>query len=101
MATFAGSVQGVVVQIITLVGRSLACGKIPSGSLIAAKTGNIYKCSKTTVGGEFGQVTAKFDLDKCTFTISMKGADLDVTSGDLEFGINFTDFGETDDITLP
>jgi hypothetical protein len=74
---------------------------IPAGELVAAKTGNSYKCSKVTVSGEFGQATAKFDLDKCTFTISMKGADLDVTSGDVTFGINFTDFDETADITLP
>jgi len=74
---------------------------IPAGSLVAAKTGNSYKCSKVTVSGEFGQVTAKFNLDKCTFTVSMKGADLDVTSGDVAFGINFTDFDETADLTLP
>ena len=74
---------------------------IPAGSLVAAKMGNSYKCSKVTVSGEFGQVTAKFDLDKCTFTVSMKGANLDVTSGDVVFGINFTDFNETADLTLP
>jgi hypothetical protein len=68
---------------------------------VAAKRGNYYKCSKAAVSGEFGQVTAKFDLDKCTFTTSIKGADLDVTSGDVAFGINFTDFDETADITLP
>ena len=73
---------------------------IPAGSLVAAKSGNSYKCSKTTISGEFGLATAKFDLDKCTFTISMKGADLDVASGDVTFGIDFTDFNETADITL-
>jgi hypothetical protein len=74
---------------------------LPSHSFKAAKRGHAYKCSKITATGSSGLVTAAIDLDKCTFTISVKGADLDVTSGDVVFGINFTGFNETLHITLP
>jgi len=37
------------------------------------------------------------DLDKCTFSVSIKGADLDVTSGD----VNFNGFNEMANLNLP
>jgi hypothetical protein len=73
---------------------------IPAGSF-TAKTGKSYKCSKVNAQGESGLVTAAIDLDKCTFSISIKGADLDVASGDVVFGVNFADFDETAGLNLP
>jgi hypothetical protein len=73
--------------------------KIPAGRL-TAKTGKSYKCSKVSAQGESGLVTAAIDLDKCTFSVSIKGCDLDLTSGEVDFGINFTDFDETAGIDL-
>jgi hypothetical protein len=73
---------------------------IPAGSF-TAKSGKSYRCSKVNAQGQSGLVTAAIDLDKCTFSVSIKGADLDVTSGDVEFGINFTGFDETADLNLP
>jgi hypothetical protein len=72
---------------------------IPAGSF-TAKTGKSYKCSKVNAQGESNLVTAAIDLDKCTFSVSIKDCDLDVTSGEVEFGINFTGFDETAEIDL-
>jgi hypothetical protein len=80
---------------------------IPTGSFKAAKSGHSYKCSKINVDPgasadiNDGFVTATINLDKCTFTISISKADLVATSGDVEFGINFDVFNETEDLTLP
>jgi hypothetical protein len=41
------------------------------------------------------------DLDKCTVSVSIKGADLDVTSGDVGFGINFDGSSEMANPNLP
>jgi hypothetical protein len=41
------------------------------------------------------------DLDKCTFTITTKGVDLDVTSGTVGFGLGFSGFDEDISPNLP
>ena len=74
---------------------------IPSGRFIADKTGYVFKCSKVTPGEGQGQAAAKIDLYKSLFTLTMKGVDLDTTTGDMKFGLRFGDFNETDDYTLP
>ncbi|HEY5503968.1 MAG TPA: hypothetical protein VIK28_02330 [Sedimentisphaerales bacterium] len=61
-----------------------------------AKSGKSYKCSKAAAT-EGGLVTAAIDLDKCTFSVSIKGADLDVTSGD----VNFDGFNEMANLNVP
>jgi hypothetical protein len=81
---------------------------VPAGSLVAAKRGHSYKCSKIpmdTNDCNAGFVTAAIDLDKCTFTISVKNADgLDTGTGDsiVPFGINYQDeyFNETADVNV-
>jgi hypothetical protein len=81
---------------------------IPAGSFVAAKTGHSYKCSKVLMDVNdcnTGLVTAKIDLDKCTFTVSVKKADgLDVGLDDdiVPFGINFGDdaFDETANVNV-
>ena len=74
---------------------------IPAGSFIADKTGYVFKCSKITPDEGQGQVAAKIDLYKSLFTLTMKGVDLDTTTGDIKFGLSFADFNETGDYTLP
>jgi endoglucanase len=83
---------------------------ILAGSFKASKKGHTYKCSKinptiTPVEDVNTQVTATIDLDNCTFTMSIKKADIDVVSGDVKFGMSFETpegvFDEEDDYTLP
>jgi glucuronoarabinoxylan endo-1,4-beta-xylanase len=81
---------------------------IPAGSFVAAKTGHSYKCGKVlmdTNDCNAGLVTAKIDLDKCTFMVSVKKAgDLDIGLDDsiVPFGINFgdDDFNEAVDVNV-
>jgi hypothetical protein len=82
---------------------------VPKHNFIAAKTGHSYKLNKYATGAandcNEGQVTAKIDLDKSTFTVSVKNADgLDAGLDDsiVPFGINFgdDDFNEAADVNL-
>ncbi len=78
---------------------------IPAGSFKASKKGHLYKCGKinpviSPLENANTLVTATIDLDKCTFTLSIIKADLDVVSGDLKFSLNFAAFDETDDLSL-
>jgi hypothetical protein len=68
---------------------------IPSGSLIAAKTGHSYKCSKISSTWYDGLITAMINLDKCKFTLKITRAAIDANSGIVPFGIDFTGFNET------
>ncbi len=74
---------------------------LPIGSFVAAKKGNIYKCSKVAPNEGSGLVKAAIDFDKATFTISVTGVDLGVTSGGIKFGLSFGSFDETSNYTLP
>jgi hypothetical protein len=86
---------------------------IPAGSFKVAKKGNIYKCSKINVDPgnaadvNDGIVAATIDLDKGTFTLSVKNASgiFADKAGAAVFGVNFEtsngDFNEVDDYTLP
>jgi hypothetical protein len=83
---------------------------IPAGSFTASKKGHTYKCRKIITDANdcnAGIVTATIDLDKATYTVSVKNAtgiyaDL---AGTAVFGINFATeegiFDEEDDYTLP
>jgi protocatechuate 3,4-dioxygenase beta subunit len=72
---------------------------IPAGSFVVKK-GHSYKCSKVSID-DGAIANCKFDLDKCAFNISIKNAELDDTSGAVDFGISFADFNETSELTLP
>jgi hypothetical protein len=74
---------------------------LPIGSFVAAKKGNVYKCSKIVPNQGSGLVTATIDFDKCTFTISVTGVDLGVTSGGAKLGLSFGSFDETSNYALP
>ncbi|MGD0078308.1 MAG: hypothetical protein ABSB91_06750 [Sedimentisphaerales bacterium] len=85
---------------------------VRDGNFVAAKKGHSYKLNKYSTGAvndcNEGKITAKFDLDKCTFTISIKDANNLETlldSPDVNFGINYgigdaNDFNETADVNL-
>jgi hypothetical protein len=80
---------------------------IPTGNFVAVASHkrHYYKCSKVNSESNEGLVTAKIDLDKCTFAISVKNANgLYIGPGVAKFGISFdTPFGafdETDEWTI-
>ncbi|MBN2019610.1 MAG: hypothetical protein JW749_05235 [Sedimentisphaerales bacterium] len=74
---------------------------VPAGNF-TAKTGHRYKCSKIISDADDGLITASFDLNKCTFSLSVKEADsLDVSIDDeIPFRISVADFNETADVNL-
>gem|GEM_PF-3180936 len=67
---------------------------LPAASF-TAKSSKSYKCSKTAAT-EGCPITAATGLDKCVFSVLIKGADLDVTSGD----VNFNGFNEMANLNL-
>jgi hypothetical protein len=83
---------------------------VPAGSFTASKKGHTYKCKKIVTDANdcnVGIVTATIDLDKATYTVSVKNAagiyaDL---AGTAVLGINFATeegtFDEEDDYLLP
>ncbi|MBN2020512.1 MAG: carboxypeptidase regulatory-like domain-containing protein [Sedimentisphaerales bacterium] len=74
---------------------------IPAASFVQTSAARkSYKCSKIALS-EGGIANGKFDLDKCTFNITVKNAALDVTTGAVEFGISFDTFNETAGLNLP
>jgi hypothetical protein len=76
---------------------------IPATSFKAAKSGHSYKCSKIVADanvGDAGKVTAAIDLDKCTYTVSVSGANLVDVNGVVPFGLRFADFNEAKDVNV-
>jgi glucuronoarabinoxylan endo-1,4-beta-xylanase len=79
-----------------------------AGDFVAYKTGHKYKCKKVPSDADEGVVTAKFDLDKCKFTLSIKEVN-NINAlpdyPDVNFGMNYgigdaNDFNETADVNL-
>ena len=83
---------------------------IPKHSFKIPKKGRLYKCNKinptvTPVADANTQVTASIDFDKCAFAVSISKADISAVSGDVKFGLEFTnadlnDFNEMDNLNL-
>jgi hypothetical protein len=80
-------------------------------SFKVSKKGHVYTCKgvdSNVADVTTDQVSAKFDLDKCTFTVSIKKANsiyVGPGSGYAKFGINFAipgheDFNEVVDVNL-
>ena len=85
-------------------GASVQTFTIPAHSFKATKNKkkHLYKCTNiraTEAGG--GKVSANINMDKCTFTLSVKNTTLSPTSGDVVFGLTFATFDETDDYRVP
>ena len=72
---------------------------LPAASF-TAKSSKSYNRSKAAATGG-GPITTATGLDKCAFSVSIKGADLDVTSGDVGFGINFNGSNDMANPNLP
>jgi hypothetical protein len=74
---------------------------IPAGSCVqTSAVRKAYKCSNIALA-EGGIGNGQFDLDKCTFNITVKKATLDTTTGAVEFGISFATFDESAELSLP
>jgi len=74
---------------------------IPAGSMVSTSAvRKAYKCSNIALD-EGGIANGKFDLDKCTFNITIKNATLAVTSGAVNFAMSFNEFSEDADLNLP
>ncbi len=71
---------------------------IPAGGF-TYKSGNLYKCKNIPVAGAL--MSANINLDKCTFIINARYAELSATSGDVDFGLSFASFDETEEVTVP
>jgi hypothetical protein len=75
---------------------------------VAYKTGHRYKAKKLQSDANDGVITAKFDLDKCKFTLSVKEVNNIYAlpdHPDVNFSINYgigddNDFSETADVNL-
>jgi|GEM_PF-6243242 len=71
---------------------------IPKSALKAGK--GKFTCSKAEVTGG-GVAAASFDFNKCSFTLTIKNANIPVISGTVDFGAAFADYNEVDLVTLP
>jgi|GEM_PF-825464 len=74
---------------------------IPEGNFKAGK--NKFTCSKVKLYDSstlIGIVSATFDFNKCTFTLTIKNTKI-TASGKTVFGIDFASFSGRDAVTLP
>ena len=67
---------------------------------------NRFSCTKAATdtggGGDPGIVTATFDFNKCSFTLTIKNTEIDdALTGDVAFGVQFAGFDESVQVTLP
>ncbi|MBN1392955.1 MAG: hypothetical protein JW947_09150 [Sedimentisphaerales bacterium] len=70
---------------------------VPSGNLKPGK--GKFSCTKASAAPS-GVVVATFNFNMCSFTLTIKNTEITAT-GDVDFGVSFAGFDETDDITLP
>jgi sugar lactone lactonase YvrE len=71
---------------------------IPAHNFKANKKGDKYTCSKADISN--GIVYAKFDFNKCTFTLTIKNTKISYAPGNAEFGIEFARFNYTKQIEI-
>ena len=69
-------------------------------SFKASKTGHVYKCSKIHPAEDPNSlIAAQFDLDQCTFTVSVsKASSVFAGPADANFGVSFDTFSKTADV---
>ena len=70
---------------------------IPAG--LKAGTGK-FSCTKANVT-EGGIAAATFDFNKCSFTLIIKNTNIPTGLGDVDFGVSFAGFNESDEVALP
>ena len=71
---------------------------IPAG--LKAGTGK-FSCTKAVVTEDGSIATAMFNFNTCSFTLTIKNTDIATGLGDVDFGVSFTGFDETDEVSLP
>jgi hypothetical protein len=70
---------------------------IPVGSL---KTGRgTFTCSNAKITG--GTAAATFNFNLCSFTLTIRDANIPPISGAVDFGAAMADFNESDQVILP
>jgi hypothetical protein len=70
---------------------------IPANKLKAGK--GTFSCSNVKITG--GTAAATFNFNLCSFTLTIKNANIPVISGDVDFGAAFAGFNEIEQVTLP
>ncbi len=70
---------------------------IPAGTFTVGKKANMYSCKAAIPGG---LMTCMADFDRCIFSVKLSQATLEVTSGEVEFGIQFASFDQSVDLNL-
>jgi hypothetical protein len=71
---------------------------IPAGKFVPSK--GKFTCSKVALsGGEIAAAT--FDFNKCTFTLTIKGTKITDTAGSADFKVEFGEFSEGAEVSLP
>jgi hypothetical protein len=71
---------------------------IPAGGFIAKK--NKFVCKKAVVN-EGGIATGTYDVNHCSFTLTIKETSITAPSGYVDVGIKFADFNESELVHLP
>jgi hypothetical protein len=58
-----------------------------------------FSCTKANAAPS-GTVSATFDFNRCSFTLTIKNTAI-TAAGNVDFGVQFTGFDESDEVTLP
>ena len=72
---------------------------IHKNSLKAGK--GMFSCSNVKVTDPNATAAATFNFNLCSFTLTIKNANIPPVSGDVDFGTAFADFDEVDQVTFP
>jgi len=91
-----GDINGTPTKTLTIPGNASPA----LASFKASKKGHVYKCSKIHPAEDTNSlVAAQFDLDQCTFTVSVsKASSVFAGPADANFGVSFGTFNETADV---
>jgi hypothetical protein len=72
---------------------------IPYASLKSKK--DYFTCSNAKITDPNATAAATFNFNLCSFTLTIKDANIPVITGDVDFKVLFKDFSEVDQVTLP
>ncbi|MFZ0034773.1 MAG: GLUG motif-containing protein, partial [Sedimentisphaerales bacterium] len=72
---------------------------IPADKLKPGK--DKFSCTKAAVMEDSSIAAATFNFKLCSFTLTIKNTNIDTGLGNVDFGVQFTGFDESDEVTLP
>jgi hypothetical protein len=72
---------------------------IPANKLKAGR--GTFTCSNAKIAGGNGTAAATFNFNLCSFTLTIKDANIPPISSAVDFGVKFADFNEVQQVTLP